>query len=72
MQEKQRRWDEYFMKIAETVALKSKDCGPADAGGVAWLQRDGSGRGRVQNDAERAADEILFCDSFRNERADFC
>ena len=25
MQEKQRRWDEYFMKIAETVALKSKD-----------------------------------------------
>lgn len=25
MQEKQRKWDEYFMKIAETVALKSKD-----------------------------------------------
>lgn len=25
MNEKQRAWDEYFMKIAETVALKSKD-----------------------------------------------
>lgn len=25
MNEKQRTWDEYFMKIAETVALKSKD-----------------------------------------------
>ncbi|MDO5762061.1 MAG: deaminase [Bacteroidales bacterium] len=25
MNEKQRRWDEYFMKIAETVATKSKD-----------------------------------------------
>ncbi|MDO4611531.1 MAG: deaminase [Candidatus Saccharibacteria bacterium] len=25
MSEKQRRWDEYFMKIAETVAEKSKD-----------------------------------------------
>ncbi|MBR3332068.1 hypothetical protein IKG28_00310 [Candidatus Saccharibacteria bacterium] len=25
MDEKQRSWDEYFMKIAETVALKSKD-----------------------------------------------
>ncbi len=25
MDEKQREWDEYFMKIAETVALKSKD-----------------------------------------------
>lgn len=25
MDQKQREWDEYFMKIAETVALKSKD-----------------------------------------------
>ena len=25
MEEKQRKWDEYFLKIAETVALKSKD-----------------------------------------------
>ena len=25
MNQKQREWDEYFMKIAETVALKSKD-----------------------------------------------
>ena len=25
MDKKQRAWDEYFMKIAETVALKSKD-----------------------------------------------
>ena len=25
MEEKQKSWDEYFMKIAETVALKSKD-----------------------------------------------
>ncbi len=25
MEQKQRAWDEYFMKIAETVALKSKD-----------------------------------------------
>ena len=25
MDQKQRQWDEYFMKIAETVALKSKD-----------------------------------------------
>lgn len=25
MSQKQREWDEYFMKIAETVALKSKD-----------------------------------------------
>ena len=25
MDQKQRAWDEYFMEIAETVALKSKD-----------------------------------------------
>ena len=25
MDQKQREWDEYFMKIAETVAVKSKD-----------------------------------------------
>lgn len=38
MNQKQREWDEYFMKIAETVALKSKD--PSSKMGCVIVDKD--------------------------------
>lgn len=55
MNDKQRAWDEYFMKIAETVALKSKD--PSSKMGCVIVDKDKRVVSLGYNGLIRGADE---------------